>query len=121
MEIDRNCMGQLRIDLDKMLVELGQKHGLTIKTGNGSWDMGGQTAKYTVNISVPDTSPDKELLKRRYPDYLGKKITLQGESYLVSGLSSRGTSFIVIRTTDNKSYRVKHSVVTRQLGANNGL
>jgi len=116
--INKDVMTQLRYDIDTALAAIGGKHGLTLKVGNGTWDFGGQTAKYSVNISVPGTSKDQEDLKNTYPEYVNKEIVLgDGKRYKVVGLAPRGSSFIVARLTDGKRYRVKQLAVTRQLGA----
>lgn len=116
--INKDVMTQLRYDIDTALAAIGKNHGLTLKTGNGTWDFGGQTARYTVNIAVPGTSKDHEDLRLNYPEYVDKEITLgDGKRYKVVGLAPRGTSFIVTQLANGKRYKVKHLAVTRQLGA----
>ena len=100
---DKNNLKGLRIEMDCVLRELSLKYGITIKTGNASFSSNECTFKVKMNTTNTDgTAITKEaktwdLYKKLTHGPLvglkhlsvGDRITISGNTYILSGWNTR--------------------------------
>jgi len=119
--INREKMQSLRTAIERELEELGRKHGVQFKVGNGSYDQNGSFGHFKLEIAnVNDqgevTDQFAENFKRLakslglLPDDLGKRFTSQsGETFKIVGLNPRATKMPVIAENVNSGRPFKFS------------
>lgn len=127
--MNRQKVKQLRNEMDKVLAELGEKHGLGIKVGNISFDDRGFTAK--VEAIEADNPQDQESIDRaRFErdvkavyglekDDFHREFNYNGTTFKIVGVKPRSTKYPVIGENANGTrYKfilraVKNSKMTR--------
>jgi hypothetical protein len=108
--INRAAIDILRRDIDAAVAEVGKKHGLSIKAGNGKYS-NGATGSVTVEIATINAdgsiesreAQDFRMMAHLYgfqPDDLGRSFTmpLTGETYTITGLKGRAGKRPIIAT-----------------------
>jgi hypothetical protein len=116
--LDRVSLKVLRASIDEALKAVGEKHGISIQTGNGSYDPRGKSAvlKLELNVLGEDGvaySPLAEDFKRNAPlyglkpEFLNETFTdSRGKTYKLVGfdVKRRSKPFVIECTTTGKTY-----------------
>jgi hypothetical protein len=130
MEVTKETLQRLRPEINAALAAVGAKFGLNISAGSARFDDLQATFKLHVTQAsmegrqqVLDQAKDEfERLARMHgmrADWFGKRITIQGVAFTVSGLNpSRPKNCVKItRARDGKGFICSPEVLVRQLGS----
>ena len=124
-EITKPFLVTLRAELDAALQAVAEKHGVSIRAGNASFDA--LHANFKVEVKVLQTASGvsgDEAEFRRYagmvglqPDVYGKTFVSNGSTFTVSGLSLKSRRMPVLaRREDGKVYKFPVNIVCLKLG-----
>lgn len=110
-KFDKPTLRQLRDDIDAALVTVGKKHGMSLKTGNASFNASNATFK--LNCSMLNSDGEAETremvdLKAIHPEIVNKEFTMfDGRIAKVIGYSHRAKKFpFIVETANGKLYKV---------------
>jgi hypothetical protein len=121
--IDRQTVRSVREDLDHALREIGERHGLNLRTGSATFT----AVKFTMKIeaSVVDTDGVDLAAQREFKvnafryglpdDAFGKEFTgWDGIRYRVVGLKPRRRKFPIsaVRVSDGRAFKFPVSTVS---------
>jgi len=109
--IDRETLRELRREIDALLLPVGKARGLSIKLGNATYNIDGKSGQFKLEITAEGVSVTEENLKKVYPEYVGKLFETPQGRYRITGLSPRGTSFLISRVIDGRQFTMKVSAV----------
>jgi hypothetical protein len=128
-QFDKVNLGQLRKDIDSALLQLRQKHGITLSIGNISYSPDKATARLTmVAVGDPNVASDPRAaalakaeveFKRSAssfglkPDQFGATFRFGRDSYKLSGLKPRSPKRPILGTSlaDGKTYVFPESAI----------
>lgn len=111
MTITIDTMKALREEINAAIAAVGDKHGVTVSLGNGSYDRDGLTAHFKLNVVAKGDDGevvDEALtqLRRFQPSFEGVEVKLRGEAYTVVGYNpkARKNKFVIARSSDCKRF-----------------
>lgn len=116
----------IRVDLKAALEAVGQKHGVQLQLGRGSYTQLNATLKLEINAIGEDGVVTKEAGDlKRYANMLGltnehltQVFKLGNESYVLSGYRAKASAkpFLVKRLSDSKEFIVSEPTIKQALG-----
>ena len=127
--IDKTACKTLRDEMNKVLEPLGKKLGVVIKTGNASYDGGGNYATFKVNINT--VSKDGNVVTKEAsafinnavyyglkPEHLNQTFSdWNGEKFEIVGLATRSHKYpILAKNNMGKTFKFESEMVKTKLG-----
>ena len=123
--ITKNLMKNIQSDLDKVLKELSEKHGVSIATGGGTFnELSGKlkvviTAKEEngkkVNIEAEEFKAQAVFFGLK-PEDLGREFEFSGRTLKVAGLKTKNSKYpIIVEDAEGKSYKLTAGSVAAKL------
>jgi hypothetical protein len=109
MNVSRDLLKAIRADLDAAIAAVGQKHGVTLKTGNASFTETSFTFKLNGTIVGAPTVEASSMamlgsLLGLDPSWVNKPVMFAGKPFVCRGLKSGGRS-VLIERQDGKMFR----------------
>ena len=114
--IDSAALTLIRRALEPALKELGEKHGVTIAVGRGSY--GGETGTLKLELATLGENGEVESPAAKefkaYADIfglkatdLGRRFVSKGNEFVISGLKPRNRTYPIIatRVSDGKTFK----------------
>jgi hypothetical protein len=118
---DLSCsttLNMIRREMDEALAKIGARHGVSFNLGSMRYD--GDGSRFTVKTECLRRSEDgtvetkeaKDFTRLAHlyglkPEHLGVTVTMGGEHYRISGLSTRSRKYpiLAMRLKDGKTYK----------------
>ena len=124
--IDSPALTMIRRALEPALRELGEKHGITIAVGRGSY--GGETGTLKLELATlgengevespaaKDFKAHAELFGLKATD-LGRRFVSNGSEFVISGLKPRNRKYPIIATkvSDGKTFKFSEDGMSARL------
>jgi len=106
-------LNELRSDINAALEAVGQKHGISLNLGNARFDSTSVAWKLnlaTIGANGMAKTPERTALERLYPQYVDKKVTVNGKpgriSGTVIGYKTRGRKYPFLVKTAQGTYKM---------------
>ena len=137
MEITRETLRTIRVDIDAALAEIGEKHGLAMKTGNATYDADNATFKLEVSriaddgVAITKEAAAFQKMARLFglePTEerpfapIGTELRINGEDYIFMGMKPRSRKypaldeyrgqFVAKRVSDGRMYKFTKDMIT---------
>jgi len=112
-QFNRTNLKNLRKDLDKALAAVGAQYGIDIKSGSARFSDNNVTFKVEISIVTNGQVKTKGAvdLERYYPQFVGKKVAVNGKQGTVIEYHSRKHKYPFIVQVGTKNYKVPEYMV----------
>ena len=125
--MDRTKVKMMREDIEANLKSLEEKYNVKLMMGSASFS----TSDCNFKVEFADVSEDGEVQSKEIRDFkmfhanygfqaddLGKRFTMRGTSYEITGLSTRKPKYPVLakRVKDNAPFKFQKTQVLQALG-----
>lgn len=112
-QFTKQNLQSLRVDIDNALAAVAEKHGISLKLGNGRFSPVDATFKLELAVCEDGVAmtPEKQILKMLFPDLVDKTVEIDGESAKVVGYNKKARSYPFIVEMKGKRYKVAYETV----------
>lgn len=112
-----------RKDLDKAMEEVAKKYGITLKSGNISYDENTFSVKVMAERADVDIQKAKFIENIKYMKFYGftendykAKVEINGKTYTIIGFKPGNKYDVVAERNDGKQYAFISTAVIRAMG-----
>ena len=118
-QFDKASLKQVRREVGKVLSELGETLGITLKIGNISYQDNTFTTRLEGSVSGFDQrSTEWAVHFQKFDmeeDWLGKTLQYGDQAYKIVGLRPRARKQQILIERDGKTYQVDPSLIRRKM------
>ena len=118
-QFDKASLKQVRREVGKVLSELGETLGITLKIGNIRFDANTFTTKLEGSVSGFDQrSTEWAVHFQRFgmeEDWLGQTLSYNDQSYKIVGLRPRARRQQILVERDGETYQMDSSVIRSKM------